>query len=212
MPSPFQKNREKKLDTRTSPTDIGFSLTSIVCAYCLEFISRDKAVFYLEKIVESIESLEKWQGHLYNWYDVKTKEVLNPLFISTIDSGNLTAALIVVNQFLIEQEELKLSKRVERLIKDANFKKLYNKSDVFSIGYHINEASLSIYNYNKFASESRLTSFIAIAKGDVPSHHWFCLDKSLTSFNHRKGLISWSGTAFEYFMPLLFMKNYPHIR
>ncbi len=206
----YQKNREKKLDTRTSPTDIGFSLTSIVCAYCLEFISRDKAVFYLEKIVESIESLEKWQGHLYNWYDVKTKEVLNPLFISTIDSGNLTAALIVVNQFLIEQEELKLSKRVERLIKDANFKKLYNKSDVFSIGYHINEASLSIYNYNKFASESRLTSFIAIAKGDVPSHHWFCLDKSLTSFNHRKGLISWSGTAFEYFMPLLFMKNYPH--
>lgn len=206
----YQKSRDKKQDGRTSPTDIGFSLTSVVCAYNLDFISQDKALLYLEGIIGSIEKLEKWQGHLYNWYDIKTMEVLNPLFISTIDSGNLVAALMVVNQFLMEQEKFDLAKRVENLIKKANFKKLYNKSDVFSIGYHINEASLSIYNYNKFASESRLTSFIAIAKGDVPSHHWFCLDKSLTSFNHKKGLISWSGTSFEYFMPLLFMKNYPH--
>ena len=117
---------------------------------------------------------------------------------------------MVVQQFLLAKNDEKLAKKVERLVRNTNFKKLYNKKDVFSIGYDVNEAALSIYNYNKFASESRLTSFIAIAKGDVPSKHWFCLDKSLTSFNHAKGLISWSGTSFEYYMPYLFMKNYPN--
>lgn len=77
-----------------------------------------------------------------------------------------------------------------------------------SIGYEYDEGHLSVYNYNKFASESRLTSYVAICKGDIPSKHWFCLDKSLTTFNLHKGLISWSGTSFEYFMPMLFMKNY----
>ena len=51
---------------------------------------------------------------------------------------------------------------------------------------------------------------MAICLGDAPSKHWFCLDKSLTTYKGRKGLISWSGTSFEYFMPLLFMKNYPN--
>ena len=62
-----------------------------------------------------------------------------------------------------------------KLIKNTNFKKLYTKKDVFSIGFSEEEGKLSIYNYNKFASESRLTSFVAICKGDVPSKHWFCL-------------------------------------
>ena len=62
-----------------------------------------------------------------------------------------------------------------------DFSKFYNNEQhVFSIGYDSIEERLSPYNYNKFASESRILSFVAIAKGDVPSKHWFCLDKSLT--------------------------------
>ncbi len=210
IPDNYQENREDKSDFRTSPTDIGFSLTSVLCAYFLEFIEKEEAIAFIEKIITTVDSLEKWNGHLYNWYHIKTKEVLEPRFISTVDSGNFVASLMVVNQFLLENGEEKLARVVERLIKNANFKKLYTKKEVFSIGYQEKEAMLSVYNYNKFASESRLTSFIAIAKGDVPSNHWFCLDKSLTSFNHAKGLTSWSGTSFEYYMPYLFMKNYPH--
>ncbi len=204
----YQENRDIKMDYRTSSTDISYSLTSVICAYELKFIDIDEAVFYLDKIINTIDSLEKWNGHLYNWYDIKTKAVLNPKFVSTIDSGNLIASLIVVREFLMKYEQEKLVKLCDKLIKETNFKKLYTKKDVFSIGYSEEDHALSIYNYNKFASESRLTSFVAICKGDVSSKHWFCLDKSLTTYKKRKGLISWSGTAFEYFMPFLYMKNY----
>ncbi len=208
IPDNYQENRDIKMDYRTSSTDISYSLTSVICAYQLKFINLEETLFYLDKILNSIDSLEKWNGHLYNWYDIKTKEVLNPRFVSTIDSGNLVAALIVVKEFLEENNNYNLVKLCDRLIKNTNFKKLYTKKDVFSIGYSEEEHSLSVYNYNKFASESRLTSFVAICKGDVSSKHWFCLDKSLTTYKNRKGLISWSGTSFEYFMPLLYMRNY----
>ena len=210
IPDNYQENREEKLDMRTSPTALGMSLTSIVSAYELELITQEKAINLLGKILASIDSLEKWHGHLYNWYNIKTQKAIYPNFISTVDSGNLTACIVVVREFLAEKNEEKLVKLCDKLIKNANFKKLYIKKDVFSIGYDEDEGKLSTYNYNKFASESRLTSYLAICFGGAPSKHWFCLDKSLTTYKGHKGLISWSGTAFEYFMPLLFMKNYPN--
>ena len=210
IPDNYQENREEKLDVRTSPTAIGYALTSVVSAYELEFIDKEKAIFLLEKILESIDTLKKWHGHLYNWYNIKTKKAMYPNFVSTVDSGNLVASIIVAREFLNDLNEEKLVKLCDKLIKNTNFKKLYTKKNVFSIGYDEDEGKLSIYNYNKFASESRLTSYLAICLGDVPSKHWFCLDKSLTTYKNRKGLISWSGTSFEYYMPLLFMKNYPN--
>jgi cyclic beta-1,2-glucan synthetase len=210
MPDNYQENREIKTDYRTSGTDISYSLISIICADELGFINDDEAIDLLAKVITSVEKLPKWYGHLYNWYNIKTMDALNPLFVSTVDSGNFVASLIVTSQFLNKKGNLDLVSRVEYLINNTDFKRLYTDKDVFSIGYDLNEAKLSIYNYNKFASESRLTSYIAIAKGDVPSKHWFCLDKNLTTYNHAKGLISWSGTSFEYYMPYLYMKNYQH--
>ena len=210
IPDNYQENREEKVDMRTSPTAIGYSLTSIVSAYELEFIEKEEAIDLLNKVLISIDSLDKWHGHLYNWYNIKTKKIMPPNFISTVDSGNLVASLIVTREFLNEHQEEKLVKLCDKLIKNTNFKKLYTKKNVFSIGYDENEGKLSTYNYNKFASESRLTSYLAICLGDAPSKHWFSLDKSLTTYKGRKGLISWSGTSFEYYMPFLFMKNYPN--
>ena len=210
IPDNYQDNREQKLDLRTSPTSIGYSLLALVCGYELGIDGRDYVVDMIGKVLNSINSLKKWHGHLYNWYDIKTKEAMMPYFVSSLDSGNLIASLIVVREFLNELEEKDLVDLCDKLISNTNFKRLYTKKDVFSIGYDSIEGTLSIYNYNKFASESRLTSYLAIALGDVPNKHWFCLDKSLTTHKGRKGLISWSGTAFEYFMPYLFMKNYPN--
>ena len=210
IPDNYQENREQKLDLRTSPTAIGYSLTSIVSAYELEFIDKDKALNLIDKVLHSIDSLEKWNGHLYNWYDIKTKKVFNPRFVSTVDSGNLIAALIVTLEFLKVHGVDNLVKLCNKLIDNMNFKKLYTKKNVFSIGYDESEEKLSIYNYNKFASESRLIGYLAICLGEVPSKHWFSLDKSLTTYKGHKGLISWAGTSFEYYMPLLFMKNYPN--
>ena len=210
IPDNYQENREDRLDNRTSPTAIGFSLTSIVSAYELEFIDQEKAVFLLGKVLKSIDELDKWHGHLYNWYDTKTMRVINPYFVSTVDSGNLVASIVVAREFLEKLEEKELVKLCDKLIKNTNFKRLYTKKNVFSIGYDENEGKLSGYNYNSFASEARLTSYLAICLGEVPSKHWFSLDKSLTTYKGHKGLVSWSGTAFEYYMPLLFMKNYPN--
>ena len=208
IPDNYQDNREIKTDFRTSPTALGYSLTSTICAYELNYIDIDKTKDLLMKQLESIDNLDKWNGHLYNWYNIKTKEVLYPHFISSVDSGNFIASLIVVNSFSKKIEDNKLEKITNKLIKNTNFKKLYTKDNIFSIGYDVDYEKLSIYNYNHFASEARLLSFVSIALGQIPVKHWFNLDKSLTSYKNKKGLISWNGTMFEYLMPLLFMNNY----
>ena len=81
--------------------------------------------------------------------------------------------------------------------------------NLFRIGYDVENDSLGKSYYDLLASESRQASFVAIAKGDVPKKHWFKLGRSMTLMGKSKGLVSWSGTMFEYMMPLLIMKNYP---
>ena len=210
IPDNYQENRADKIDIRTSPTNIGYSLTSIVSACDLKIIKEDYAIDLINKVIGSVESLPKWHGHLYNWYNIKTKKEMYPLFISTADSGNFISSLYVVKGFL-DNKNKSLAYRVEKMIKEADFSKLYNgDAEVFSIGYQVHEGTLVPYNYNNFLSEARLASYIAIAKGDVPFEHWFRLDKTLTKYKWYKGVVSWTGTMFEYYMPLIFMKTFKH--
>ncbi|MCM3869582.1 MAG: hypothetical protein ND895_02635 [Pyrinomonadaceae bacterium] len=80
---------------------------------------------------------------------------------------------------------------------------------VFTIGYNVGELRLDNSFYDLLASEARLASFVAIAKDDVPQEHWFRMGRQLTSVNGGRALISWTGTMFEYLMPVLVMRNYP---
>lgn len=80
---------------------------------------------------------------------------------------------------------------------------------LLSIGYNCAEASLDTNFYDLLASEARLASFLAIAKGDVPAKHWFRLGRTLTPIDGSSGLISWSGSMFEYLMPSLVMRAPP---
>ncbi|MGB8840181.1 MAG: glucoamylase family protein [Aliidongia sp.] len=77
---------------------------------------------------------------------------------------------------------------------------------LLSIGYRASDGSLDANFYDLLASEARLASFIAIAKGDVPAKHWFRLGRTLTPIDGSSGLISWSGSMFEYLMPSLVMR------
>ena len=215
IPDNYQLNREQKADYKTSPTNIGYSLTAIVSAQQLGFIGKDEAVERVEHIIGTVEGLEKWNGHLFNWYHIDTLKALPNFFISTCDSGNFVACLYVVKGWLLgmEQDEQvrRLADRIGSLIGATDFTKLYNPSlDVFSIGYDYGSGTLLPYHYNNFASEARLTSFLAIAQGDAPFKHWFCLDKTLVQFHGYKGVASWYGTLFEYFMPLIFLPTYKH--
>ena len=78
---------------------------------------------------------------------------------------------------------------------------------LFSIGYRVADNSLDPSCYDLLASEARLTSFIAIAKGDVPATHWFHLGRALTPVDRGSALVSWSGSMFEYLMPALVMRS-----
>ncbi|WP_346928474.1 glucoamylase family protein [Clostridium sp.] len=103
----------------------------------------------------------------------------------------------------------KIEDELNKIIENMDFKFLYSKErKLFHIGYDVDNESLSSNYYDLLASEARTTSFIAVAKGIVPTSHWFALNRSLTLMYERKGLASWSGTMFEYFMPRILMKNY----
>ena len=215
IPDNYQLNRENKTDYKTSPTNIGYSMTAVVSAAQLGFISNEEAITRLNHIVDTVSRLEKWNGHLYNWYSISSLKALPNFFISTCDSGNFVACLYVVKGWLLNEKSgvnhEELLAKVEKLIAETDFMKLYNPElDVFSIGYDTTNYTLLPYHYNNFASEARLTSFLTIAQGDAPYKHWFCLDKTLVQYRGYKGVASWYGTLFEYFMPLIFLPTYKH--
>jgi cyclic beta-1,2-glucan glucanotransferase len=107
-----------------------------------------------------------------------------------------------------------LASRVAALADAMPFDFLYDRRRrIFSIGYRLADADgpgrLDGAFYDLLASEARLASFIAIAKGDVPKHHWFHLGRLVTNVDGRATLMSWGGTMFEYLMPLLLMRTFP---
>ncbi len=100
--------------------------------------------------------------------------------------------------------------KCDPLIEEMDFRFLLDSDrGVFTIGYNVSELRPDDSYYDLLASEARLASFIAIAKGDVPQEHWFRLSRQFTTVDHGRALISWAGTMFEYLMPLLVMRNYP---
>lgn len=96
----------------------------------------------------------------------------------------------------------------EKLFSSMDFSFLFDPSrKLFSIGYRATDGTLDSNCYDLLASEARLTSFIAIAKGDVSSTHWYRLGRALTPVGRGSALISWSGSMFEYLMPALVMRS-----
>ncbi len=86
---------------------------------------------------------------------------------------------------------------------------LYDKNTkLFSIGYNVHEHQLDLSYYDLLASEVRLGVFIAIAQGKLPEESWFALGRLLTKIDKDPILLSWSGSMFEYLMPLLVMPTY----
>ena len=222
-PDNYQENRRPKVVSRTSSTNMGYGIMAIINAYDLEFIPLEEAVNKLYNVMKTVKKLPKWNGHLYNWYNTRTLEPLSPRFISTVDSGNFVASIYVAEVFLkklskskivIEKLHVQVGEMLDtckEIMNEVDFTKLYVKSrNIFSIGYDIEGNKLVDSYYDMLMSESRLTSLIAIATSQITSKHWFALGRNLVKINGSKGLISWSGTCFEYFMPNLFTRTYKY--
>jgi cyclic beta-1,2-glucan synthetase len=110
-------------------------------------------------------------------------------------------------------EMLAAVERLERtgheLSESMNMRFLYDADRrLFSIGYNVTEGRLDHAYYDLLASEARLGSFVAIARGDIPTEHWFAMSRPYGAIGRRQVLLSWTGTMFEYLMPLLFQRSY----
>ena len=212
-PDNVQVGVELTVAHRTSPTNIGLGLLATLAAHDLGFIETTELVRRIDATLTTIEGLERYEGHLLNWYDTVTLEPLLPKYVSTVDSGNFAGSLLTLSAGL-QQLAPALAVRARALFATIDFECLYDsKRHLFAIGYRLADRErtgrLDPAFYDLLASEARLASFLAIAKGDVPEKHWFRLGRSVTSVRGVPVLLSWSGTMFEYLMPLLIMRRYP---
>lgn len=391
-PDNFQEDPNPVLATRTSPTNLGLYLLSVIAARDFGWIGTCEAVDRIGATLETMEGLERFRGHFYNWYDTRDLHPLDPKYISSVDSGNLAGHLIALASALrqrvgqpgvdpgwragvgdalvlmrealhsvaddlgtetVSRKQLEealdalalsleapagtsaatpagvlarlaaLAKHADTVIdiaktlsaehdaaadllacarairatiqsherdldtlmpwvrflsgdaalaakleplRDASpsladlpdwcelaltglagqdgpdglpdalehsaraaralerrlsllaehatslfaamdFRFLYDPArQLLSLGYRVADDALDPSCYDLLASEARLASFLAIAKGDVPVKHWFRLGRALTPVDRGSALISWSGSMFEYLMPSLVMR------
>ncbi|GAB4562279.1 MAG: cyclic beta-(1,2)-glucan synthase [Rhizobacter sp.] len=313
---------------RTSPTNIGLYLLSVACARGFGWIGTQDLLTRLEATTASLQTLQRHRGHFLNWYDTQSGAPLMPMYVSTVDSGNLCGHLLAAAQACLElarapydpsamlralaasrarlaplmarvpelfadvdprnaplaclmalsdplseaarnrnafelllreatddlatllpdtaelswllgdhlatlrsalrdmyavtdelqageagqtSQRLKaLAAGFEQLAWSADFSFLYHrKRHLFHIGYRVAEQQLDAGFYDLLASEARLTSLLAIAKGDVPVRHWASLGRPFYAVGTQAGLRSWSGSMFEYLMPSLVLDE-PH--
>ncbi|OLD65682.1 MAG: hypothetical protein AUI47_01570 [Acidobacteria bacterium 13_1_40CM_2_68_5] len=325
----FQEDPEPAGAHRTSPTNLGIYLISTTVAHDFGWIGILDTAERLEATLQTMTKLHRVRGHFINWYDTKTLRPLEPIYVSTVDSGNLAGHLIAMAQACRElmhrplfgpeilegirdalqllldsiaksepprraqmvtavhlREEVgsllddledhptslpewvrrlnelqiradglldlarklaldvedgarsetlawagavrdsvrshardlqaanldrrlsALASAAEEMVQAMDFQFLFDSSrKLFSIGFRVADGTLDPSGYDLLASEARLASFVAIAKGDVSPQHWFLLGRSLTPVGRGAALVSWSGSMFEYLMPLLVMRQ-----
>ncbi|MEX0858464.1 MAG: glucoamylase family protein [Balneolaceae bacterium] len=150
-PDNYQEDPPLEIAARTSPTNIGLALVSTHIAYKRGYLSFGELLSRLENTLRTLEKLECYKGHFYNWYDTRTCKVMHPSYISTVDSGNLLAGFIVIKEAIkkeLSSEEIDTHffagledtlRAIQGIFED------YQKSGVLST-----EDSNSILGYTKF--------------------------------------------------------------
>lgn len=191
---------------RTSPTNIALYMLSCVSAAAMGLIGEAECAARLERTAETLERLDKWHGQFYNWYDIGTEKPLPPRYVSSVDSGNLAAALLTCAMAV----KPPLAQRLEALARGMDLAALYDPDrELFCIGIDTDSGRCSESHYDLLASEARILSMTAMMLGQVPVRHFAHLGRSCTRLDEGGALISWSGTMFEYLMPCLLMPIWP---
>ena len=186
--------------------------------------NNEKELYWLRKLEKEVESkidfydfifegIEKIVGDSLKSYKIPTllqiidilediKEVSGEEFKEVLDKN-----IIKLKEF--DERLLVLASEIDSIMEDMKFDFLYSKDrELFAIGYNVEEKSLGNSYYDLMASEARVASFLAIARGEVPKEHWYKLSRNMTKAFGYKTLVSWSGTMFEYFMPFQIMKSF----
>ena len=194
---------------RISPTNLGLTLIAALSALELGLSEKEEALSLCEHVLSAAERMERWNGHFYNWYDTRTLAPLHPAYVSTVDSGNLWACLHTAAAGLRAHGAETLSDRTEALCREMDFTPLYDRGrDLFRIGLTPGDSKPAQSWYDLLESEERLTGYVAVASGQIPVRHWRRLGRAQAACDGFRGMVSWSGTMFEYLMPELFLPLY----
>ena len=324
-PDNVQEQPVVRVAHRTSPSNIGFALLAALAAHELRWLTQAELAQRTQDTLATLERLERYRGHFFNWYDTRSLQPLRPRYLSSVDSGNLAAALLTLRAALsnLADEPLlapdwaqgvqdtlellretaatlqwplpapllsaettardtlatlqqaaaealeaappgmlprwllslqrqtaalrdefallgdapdgaatpslrqlahagntaaqtrlaamqQLCERLERLnAMDPGL--LYDRGrHLLAIGYNLDEHRADEGHYDLLASEARLSVLVAIAMGQLPQRSWFALGRLLGTVDGAAVLMSWSGSMFEYLMPLLLAPQYPN--
>ncbi|HEX3800185.1 MAG TPA: glucoamylase family protein [Verrucomicrobiae bacterium] len=119
-PDNFQEHPKPAIACRTSPTNIGLALLANLTAYDFGYIAAGTLMDRTQKTLATLERMERYRGHFYNWYDTRTLKPLLPNYISTVDSGNLAGHLFILSSGLAELSDGPiLSKQVFAGLRDT---------------------------------------------------------------------------------------------
>ena len=361
-PDHYQEHPVKRISHRTSPTNIGLYLLADLGAWDFGYIGTGACLERAGHTLQTLDRMQRWKGHFYNWYDTHDLKPIKPWYVSAVDSGNLAGHLIVFRQGLLEMIDApivaesvfkgladtlhcameqaqdshdfdrlnaaveamrgqpfgsvtQLKARLEELLDrgesassgldphgprseesywisrfvqhcretlqeiglflpwlesdtldaapgdwrppiknvslrtlsglyhriekddpavrrsaeaarermaaisqladkclelaDADFGALYiPEQRLLSIGYNLEKNAMDQVCYDLLASEARLATYVGISQGKIPQESWFVLGRPLALIDGRYTAVSWSGSMFEYLMPLLVMPAY----
>jgi cellobiose phosphorylase len=119
-PDNFQEHPVEKIAHRSSPTNFGMSLLAHLSAYDFGYLSLQEMSLRMHRSIDTMEDLERYNGHFYNWYDTRSLQPLPPRYISTVDSGNLAGHLLTLRQGLLELiQQPAINARIFKGIRDT---------------------------------------------------------------------------------------------
>ncbi|HTL47979.1 MAG TPA: glucoamylase family protein [Verrucomicrobiae bacterium] len=213
----------------TSPTNIAMDLLSTIAAMDLEILSREQAADSVGKVLKTLDRLPKYKGFFYNFYDI-AKLSIQRSYISTVDSGWLAIALVVVRQAFPEYKE-----QASKFLDGFHFGDFLDpENNQLVVGLDVPMKDFGKYHYGLLVTEARATSLYAIGKGDLPREHWWFIYRTLPQVwgwqkqkpagdfitedgveyfqgyyqqDGKKFVPSWGGSLFEFLMPTLVLKE-----
>ena len=196
--------------SKTSPTNIGLGLLFLILARDRGFLSRNEAYEHALQMFGVVELLDTCSGFNYNWYYLsgksgKVPEITYNRFVSSVDNGNLDAALMVLAAYFSGSV---LSERIERFLKKRDYHFFFDenpknpKGQMMNLGYDAEKQTYSDADYSIFNTEGRMLALIAILKSQVSESAWKKQSRIVRRYVTLDGeripvVAPWGGSLFE---------------
>ncbi len=195
---------------KTSPTNIGLSFLYLILARDRGYMTQDEAYDRAVRMMDTIESLETWNGFLYNWYylsgggGVPPKVVLNR-FISSLDNGDLDICLMATSSAF---PNTKLADKIDNVLRKKDYRFFFDKnptmphSGLINVGYDDAKGVYGATDYSILNGEGRMTTLVAILKDSIPDTAWKTQSRLVRSYKTMNGerisvVASWGGSLYE---------------